>query len=134
MKIPPDYKFIEALRSIDEDGISTIFKLFSMRIYQLVVKKNKWSEDYAKTIFIRALEAIRIAALEDNFKLSCSFEDYLYHVCRALIVDDKKLHSKDKDKVKIRDFRLNIINKQKAKKLAESTVKKYLLFERLKTK
>lgn len=126
MKQAAKHNYVQALRSIDDEGISAIFQNFSMRIYQLVVLKNKWEKALAKTIFVEALTAIRIASLKEDFELNCDFEDYLYHVCRLILLQQKEEKT-------FRDFKVHCIGKHRAKELAKETLKEYAIFLQLQT-
>lgn len=77
----PDHKYIEALAGNDSVLIEEIYRRFSSRIKQLVMK-NSGTETDAADLFQEVLIELHRKAIRQQFVLTCPFEAFLYMVCR----------------------------------------------------
>ena len=81
MNTHPDHKYIEALATNDSVLIEEIYRRFSGRIKQLVLK-NSGTETDAADLFQEVLIELHRKAIRQQFVLTCPFEAFLYMVCR----------------------------------------------------
>lgn len=77
-----DTRYITALLSNDNQGISEIYARFSERIERMVLA-NSGNSDDARDVFQDALLAISRQASRPGFVLTCPFEAYLWYVSRG---------------------------------------------------
>ncbi|QZE13257.1 sigma-70 family RNA polymerase sigma factor [Halosquirtibacter laminarini] len=66
----------------------------SFRIVSLYIQRNSGTEEDANDIFQEALIVVYRKVQEPSFSLTCSFETYLYAICRNLWL--KELHNRDR--------------------------------------
>ena len=84
-----DQKYIIALLNNDSQVIAEIYARFSRRIEHLV-ESNHGSADDACDVFQEALIAISRQIKRPEFVLTCSFETYLWCVCRGKWLNELK--------------------------------------------
>ena len=77
----PDHKYIEALKTNDSLLIGEIYRRFSGRVKQLVIK-NSGSETDAADLFQEVLIELHRKAVTQHFVLTCPFDAFLHLVCR----------------------------------------------------
>ncbi len=77
----PDHKYIEALQQNDSSLIEEIYRRYSGRIRNMVIK-NSGSETDAADLFQDVLVELHRKACQQQFILTCPFDAFLYLVCR----------------------------------------------------
>ena len=84
-----DNKYIEGLLRGDDKMLRAIYKNFSGRISNYVIKNGGSKED-AKDIFQDALMIILQKAQSPDFELTSSFYTYLYSVCKLVFYGKRR--------------------------------------------
>jgi RNA polymerase sigma factor (sigma-70 family) len=87
---------LQGLKDRDAKVLDYIYENFYHQI-KVFISKNDGSEEDAKDIYQDALLVIYQKTVKNNLALSCSFNTYLYSVCRLLWL--KQLESKKQQKV-----------------------------------
>ncbi len=77
----PDQKYIDALVNNDATLLEELYQKFSGKIKWMVLQNNGSASD-AADIFQEALLSIFQKATTQNFTLTCSFDAFLYVICR----------------------------------------------------
>lgn len=98
-----DYSNLELLNGIrrnDTIVLQYIYKNFYSKI-NFFIKKNSGDDDDANDVFQEAIIIIFRKLKNDDLVLDCSFETYLYSVCRFLWL--KQLEKRKLEKEKIKD-------------------------------
>jgi len=91
---------LNGIRRNDTIVLQYIYKNFYSNI-NFFIKKNSGDDDDANDIFQEAIIIIYRKLKADEFVLDCSFETYLYSVCRFLWL--KQLEKRKIEKEKIKD-------------------------------
>lgn len=91
---------LEGLRERDTKVLDYIYENFYEQI-KVFINKNSGSDEDAKDIYQDALLVIYQKARKNNLSLSCSFNTYLYSVCRLLWL--KQLEARKHQKVATED-------------------------------
>jgi len=79
----PDKVLVEGLKNRDINVIKYLYKKFYREIF-VMVSSNSGSKMDAEDIFHDALIILYQKISQDNLKFSCSFNTYLFSVCRHL--------------------------------------------------
>lgn len=76
-------EILEGLRNKDTNVLDFIYKNFFQQI-KVFINKNSGSDEDAQDIYQDAVLVIYQKIMNDNLTLNCSFNTYLYSVCRLL--------------------------------------------------
>jgi RNA polymerase sigma factor (sigma-70 family) len=77
----PDQKYVEALLNNNKVVLEEIYRRFSGKIKRMVLK-NQGTVDDAADVFQDALMSIYHKAKEQDFKLTCPLDAFLYLICK----------------------------------------------------
>lgn len=120
-------EILEGLQRHDKDVLTYIYKSFYQQIKYLIIR-NSGTEEDAQDIYQEALIVLYRKKVEKNLEIqNCSFNTYLYSVCRLLwlkqlekkkltveeFVEEEKLVSVDEDIIEVyeRSDRFKIFQK-----------------------
>lgn len=116
---------IQGLKDKDTKVLDFIYENFFYQI-KVFITRNHGSEEDAKDIYQDALLVIYQKTKKNNLTLSCSFNTYLYSVCRLLWL--KQLEQKRAEKTISEDTGLFVELDESVVKLFE-TNEKYKLYQ-----
>lgn len=107
-----DHDYIKGLITNDKAILDLIYRNFSTKIQQFVIRRGGSVED-AKDVFQDALMVIYTKAQEPDFEITNQFQSYLYGVCRFIY--DRKRKKKSNNNVTISDHE-RLIDEQNIEK------------------
>ncbi len=96
----PDQQYIEALLRHDDRLLDELYKRFSGKIKQMVLRNNG-NESDAADVFQEGLMALYQKARTGSFVLTCPLEAYLYLICKNRWINE--LNKKSTGKVTFTD-------------------------------
>ena len=77
------HDFIKGIKNRDNKILKIIYKEHFLLIKSFIIKNNGTIED-ARDVFQEAIIVIYRYTKKDNFKINCSFETFLYSICRTI--------------------------------------------------
>ncbi len=96
-----DQAIVEGIRQKDGGVLKYIYAQCFPSVSYLV-RSNSGNEDDVQDVFQDAMVILYKNISEGNFELHCSFQTYLYSVCKRLWM--KKLQAKQKQEVSLSNF------------------------------
>ena len=96
------HNFIKGIKNRDNKILKVIYKEHFSLIKSFIVKNNG-NEDDARDVFQEAIIVIFRYAKRDNFKINCSFETFLYSICRTIWLNNlrnKKIRTNKLDDIR----------------------------------
>jgi RNA polymerase sigma factor (sigma-70 family) len=91
-------EIIDGLRNRDTNVLDFVYKSFFQQI-KVFINKNSGSDEDAQDIYQDAVLVIYQKIKSDNLTLNCSFNTYLYSVCRLLWLKQLEKRKKSQEYV-----------------------------------
>ncbi len=96
------HDFIKGIKNRDNRILKIIYKEHFTLIKSFIIK-NSGTIDDARDVFQEAIIVIYRYTKKDNFKINCSFETFLYSICRTIWLNNlrnKKIRSNKLDDIR----------------------------------
>lgn len=96
------HDFIKGIKNRDNKILKIIYKEHFLLIKSFIVK-NSGTIDDARDVFQEAIIVIYRYTKKDDFKINCSFETFLYSICRTIWLNNlrnKKIHTDKLDDIR----------------------------------
>ena len=96
------HDFIKGIKNRDNKILKIIYKEHFLLIKSFIVK-NSGTIDDARDIFQEAIIVIYRYTKKDDFKINCSFETFLYSICRTIWLNNlrnKKIRTNKLDDIR----------------------------------
>ena len=96
------HDFIKGIKNRDNKILKIIYKEHFLLIKSFILK-NSGTIDDARDVFQEAIIVIYRYTKKDNFKINCSFETFLYSICRTIWLNNlrnKKIRTNKLDDIR----------------------------------
>ena len=96
------HDFIKGIKNRDNKILKIIYKEHFLLIKSFILK-NSGTIDDARDVFQEAIIVIYRYTKKDNFKINCSFETFLYSICRTIWLNNlrnKKIRTDKLDDIR----------------------------------